>query len=371
MRLYQLEKQLHIPMIGVADLAPLDQLKALVQDRQAKENLSGFEPDLSQALEPHKAFPGGRTVFAIAIPYEMTNVHPALSPDHYGVISNMAWAYDYHQVVHRHLDDLEAWIEGKVPGAACIKHVDTGPLLDRSLAEMTGLGAYGRNQFLLTEDWGTATYLGYLITTASLKDLDLDPQAESKGHLAAICRDCNRCQVACPTGALHGERAFDGQKCLSTLTQTKRPLTYAERETIGLRLYGCDLCQQSCPANDKTLAVPDVYQRETSNRLDPFDLLGLSNKGFKKAYGDMGFAWRGASVLKRNALIAIGNRRQAEDIPRLLPYLDHGSPLVREYAAWAVMRIDPVQGHRVLAQRDDKAEWHWEDLVAYYLNKRE
>ena len=91
-------------------------------------------------------------------------------------------------------------------------------------------------------------------------------------------------------------------KCISYLTQLKRELTEEEMFLVGKNLYGCDVCQKVCIKNkgfinevyDINISMPEIK-----------DILNMSNRQFKEKYGKTAMGWRGASVIKRNALCAL------------------------------------------------------------------
>ena len=63
------------------------------------------------------------------------------------------------------------------------------------------------------------------------------------------CGSCRRCISACPTGALVAPGVLDARKCLAWLVQATGVFPFEFRVALEGRIYGCDDCQEICPAN--------------------------------------------------------------------------------------------------------------------------
>ena len=78
-------------------------------------------------------------------------------------------------------------------GTRSLWYVDTGPLLERDLAQRAGLGFIGKHTNLISRRLGNWIFLSEIITT-----LELEPDAPEKNR----CGSCTRCIAACPTAAI-------------------------------------------------------------------------------------------------------------------------------------------------------------------------
>ena len=233
-------------------------------------------------------------------------------------------------------------------------YIDTGPLIDRELAKRTGIGYYGKNSSIINDKYGSFIFIGYILT-----DLDIDISNE---EIPNKCGDCNLCIKACPTGALEGDYKFNPKKCISYLTQTKEKIPYELRSKMGDKIYGCDTCQLACPKN-KNIIIPnheEFIPKITKGYMDIEEIFNISNKEFKKKYGNMSGAWRGKNILKRNGIIVLGNTKDRKNLKLLLPLLKDPNPMIREYTAWAILNIDYSYGKEV-AEKAIKSEV--DDLV--------
>lgn len=206
-----------------------------------------------------------------------------------GNISLYARAEDYHRVAERKMTALSEVLTEKGYKAECC--CDDDPLCDRYLAYLAGLGFFGRNNFLINPDFGSYTFIGYILT-----DADIDEDAP----MQKTCIGCGECIKICPGGAL-SEVGFDAAKCASYLTQKKGSLSDAERKIIKKSgsAWGCDLCQKACPHN-RGIKGTDITEFSESLINSVESSMAQSNREFRRKYADRAFSWRGFDVIKRN-----------------------------------------------------------------------
>jgi len=167
-------------------------------------------------------------------------------------ISRYAWGEDYHTVVGERLKKLELFIRTEIDRAAQTKsYVDTGPILERSYGALAGLGWIGKNCCLINNGVGSYLFLGEILTTLEFGESEYDRPAVDQ------CGSCTRCLDACPTQALIEPGVLDANRCIAYLTVEHRgEFTAAEAAMVGSHLYGCDICQEVCPYNDRIPATP-------------------------------------------------------------------------------------------------------------------
>lgn len=324
-------KELNIDICGFTDVLPLNNLKDYLIYREEKDIKTEFEEnDLEKRIDPKITMPNCSSIIVVGISY---NVDYNEKPDYSlkGQLSKSSWGIDYHEVLKGKIELLIEEIKRKVEFEYRY-FVDTGPLIDRELAKKAGIGYYGKNCSIINDEYGSFIFLGYILT-----DLDLEFSKEVPNK----CGDCDLCLKACPTGALEGPYRFNPKKCISYLTQTKDNIPIELREKMGIKIYGCDTCQLVCPKNKNTKKskhnefIPEI----TKGSINIAELLSMSNREFKKKYGHMAGSWRGKNILKRNAIIALGNMKKKEYIPLLIPQLNDSNPMIREYAECAIVNI--------------------------------
>jgi len=162
-------------------------------------------------------------------------------------ISRYAWGKDYHDVMRRKLDQLRVAVEKLARDVETRVYVDTGPLLERAFARLSGIGWIGKNTCLINEGKGSWFFLGVILTNLGL---DLDLPAPDR------CGSCTRCLEACPTGALVEPYVMDASRCISYLNIELKGIIPEEfRAAIGRNAFGCDICQDVCPWNNLPLSA--------------------------------------------------------------------------------------------------------------------
>ncbi|MOA02519.1 Epoxyqueuosine reductase [compost metagenome] len=171
-----------------------------------------------------------------------------------------------------------------------------------------------------------------------ITNLPLEPDEP----ITESCGACTKCIDACPTDALVGPGQLNSSRCISFVTQTKGMLTDEFMRKIGNRLYGCDTCQTVCPVNRGKNWTHQPELQPDHELVKPLllPLLTIGNKEFKEKYGNTSSAWRGKKPIQRNAIIGLGNFKDASAVPELVQVMEKDSrPVIRGTAAWALSRI--------------------------------
>jgi len=266
------------------------------------------------------------------------------------IVARYARGLDYHEVVKGRLEQLLAWIRVDVgPDVEGRVYVDTGPILERDLARRAGMGWFGRNTLLINPECGSYFVLGLLLLDALLPASE--PFEEDR------CGTCQACIDACPTGALlgrdpDGAPVIDARRCISYLTiELRGSIPENLRPAIGNRVFGCDICQEVCPWNQKFAApTEEVAYQAKEGRDGPSliafteRLLQMSEKAYQREFADSPLARPRRKGMLRNLCVALGNWLSVDPagasaaIPVLERALLDPQPLVREHAEWALSR---------------------------------
>lgn len=337
--------ELGIDAIGVASADPFTTLKQrLIRHRELGRE-SGFEePDLDKRTEPSLLFDNPESIIAIAVAYPSKLINPPKSEPgaRRGIMSRSAWGEDYHKVLRNRLARLEAWLLERVPHMRAESMVDTGELSDRAVAERAGIGWSAKNCAIISPKLGSWIYLGEMIT-----NLPLPPDEP----VTEGCGSCTKCIDACPTDALVGPGELDAKRCISFVTQTKGMVSDELMRKIGNRLYGCDTCQIVCPENRGKNWTQHPELQPDNELAKPLltPLLTIGNREFQERYGFTSSAWRGKKPIQRNAIIALGNFKEAGAVPDLIAVLNNDPrPVLRATAAWSLGRIGSLEAEESL-----------------------
>jgi len=338
-------KELGIDKIGFASAEPFLELKQILLKHREQGFESGFEePDIDKRVYPELSFAEPRSIISIAVAYPSKMPNPPKSePGAYrGIISRAAWGEDYHHVLRNRLQRLEAFIKERVPDARLESMVDTGVLVDRAVAERAGIGWSGKNCSIIAPELGSWFFLGEMIT-----NIPFPPDVP----VTEDCGDCTICIDACPTGALVGPGQLNSSLCISFATQMKGWLDDKMKEKIGNRLYGCDTCQIVCPKNRGKNWTQHEEFTPDPELMKPLliPLLTIGNKEYKEKYGRSASSWRGKKPIQRNAVIALGNFKDASAVPHLRELLlSDPRPEIRGTAVWSLGKIGGDEARQAL-----------------------
>ncbi len=336
--------------VTTADPLPHDQVFSAWLEQGRQGEMSYLATDRSQECRarPQKILPECRSVLALGWQYATpTLFEEANQPGSVlqGRIAAYAWGEDYHDVLLAKLRELVCFIENEVghPVFACW-YTDTGPILERELAQRAGLGWIGKNTCLISPSGGSYFFLAEILLS-----LQLDPDSP---FIPDRCGTCQRCMRACPTGCILPDRTLDARRCISYLTiELKGAIPLELRPLVGAWVFGCDICQQVCPWN--RFATAGSAHVNNLDLIDPTpDLiteLSLTAGEFNAKYRHSPIKRAKRRGYLRNTAVALGNTRDPQAVPALTSaLLDDREPLVRAHAAWALGMIGGEKARRTL-----------------------
>jgi epoxyqueuosine reductase len=286
--------------------------------------------------------PWARSVVVCAMNYNTRRPYSTQVKDRRrGWISRYAWgATDYHNALMPRLRQVEAAIaalarQHDLPvETRC--YVDTGPLVERVYARYAGVGWIGKNTCIIDQKLGSWLFLGVVLTS-----MDLAPDQPAPDR----CGSCTRCIDACPTQAIVAPGKLDARRCISYLTIEKRGEIAEEfRSAIGHHIFGCDICQDVCPWNNKTgnapaTSLPEFQAREGLFHPDLKWLGETDEETFRNTFRGSPVKRTKYSGFRRNVAVAMGNSGDRAFVPVLQKMAEDQDPVIAEHARWAIRKL--------------------------------
>jgi len=330
----------------IADLRPMRQSLARYEqwiDKGYAAGMNYLKRDPEARHSPALLFAEARSAIVVSVSY-YTPAPPDPGP-YFGRVASYAVGLDYHAVLRRKLRELKVAIEAEIGRPLLGKaFTDDVQLQERSLAARHGLGFAGRNTLIIGPKlMGSYNFIGELLT-----DLPLEADEPYVG----TCGKCFRCGVQCPTDAILPEGSLDANLCISYLTiEHKGAIPIELRPKLGKWVFGCDVCQEVCPYNQRPPGTPWAeFQPEAGvgHHLDLLKLLEIKNEEqFLKHFQNTALKRPKRQGLLRNALVVLGNCLREKDRQRgansnkvlgaLTEFAEQESdPILREHAAWAI-----------------------------------
>lgn len=265
-----------------------------------------------------------------------------------GPVARYARGDDYHELLRERTRSLQQWLEQELGCPVNARpYVDSGPILERDLAQRAGLGWFGKNTMLINPAQGSFFFLSSLFV-----ELPFHVAISSDDPFQADrCGSCTRCLDACPTHALTAPRVLDATRCVSYLTiELRTAIPEPLRRGMGGLLYGCDICNDVCPWNvrfSQPATMPEFSPRALFEGTESVEgTRALARSICMMDAADYAAAFRGSAMkraklwmLQRNACVVLGNIGTIEDVAVLEAMTAHEHAVVREHATWALTRV--------------------------------
>lgn len=285
-KLQNLAAGIGIDLIGVANLKKLESFASILKKYENKD-IAFFQGNIYDKINYRKVWDKTKSIISFGISYNQNILLPEDIKDR-GIISKCAYGEDYHIILTRKAEQLMRKFKEEICECEYRIFVDTGILSDRIIAYSAGLGFYGKNSFIINNKFGSFIFLGHILLDVDLKQNEIFEQN--------YCSNCNLCVSSCPTSAINCDQIFDYKKCISYRTQKG-----TDEFTCGY-MYGCDICQNACPYNQKApLSAHKEFYVKTNDAY-PFlsEIINMGGEEYSKKYGHSSMYWRGYETIKRN-----------------------------------------------------------------------
>lgn len=294
------------------------------------------ERALFQRKSPRNVMPSCQSILVLAYPYLTASIQDHFEKNSLPSIAGYACMHDYHAFLPPLLEKVVHFIEARSVHPIESKFfTDSGPLLERELGYEAGLGWIGKNSCLINKNVGS-----FFLLSEILLDIPLFAEESASQYSSDHCGNCQRCMEICPTHCIQENRTLDSRSCISYLTiENKGEIPLDLRAMIGDHLFGCDLCQQVCPWNQKIRSasqgsvLPQNLQRYLQN-LNPSRI--LNENEFTQEFTSSPISRVKRSGFYRNFSVVLGNKKDPTSIPFLLQLLHDSDALIRQHAAWAL-----------------------------------
>lgn len=374
-RIDELAKDIGFDLVRFAGPEMLSEARTATLESRAEGRLADLrwmtEDWIERATDPQAFLAGTNTVVLLAIAGHAPNP-VQLGGRARGRVARYARGRDYHRVFESMLRRLTKAIKEELGGEARAT-VDYGPLLERPLAARAGIGWLGKSTMLLAPGFGPWVLLGAVATTLLIPP---DPP------LRKSCGACERCIVACPTGAIAPDGGvLDSRLCISYHTiENRKPIPRSLRSKFGDWIFGCDDCLDSCPVGSGNTDTHSDFAPPTADDAFPplAELLKLDDVAFRERYRGRAVQRATRDGFLRNVCVALGNVGNLDDVEALKEALGDGTALVRGHAAWGLGEIARRHGGdgemikmlegRLAAERDG---WVEEEIQLALLVVRE
>jgi epoxyqueuosine reductase len=277
--------------------APADKLSSEAEHlsewlgKKFNAGMSYMERNFEKRLDVKEILPSAKSVVSLGLNYYKDVSY--MPGNDYGKISRYAAGKDYHLVVWEKLDILLSKLKFIYPMLEAVSYVDTGPVMDKAWAVRAGLGWLGKHTNVINKEKGSWFFIATVITNY---DFIPSPAVED------FCGTCTACLDACPTGALT-PYLLDANKCISYLTiENKGEISSEFEGKFEGWLFGCDICQDVCPWNQKFSTVSPIEEFEPGNiSLSIGEIEKMESGEFKEKFNESPIKRAKLKGLKRNA----------------------------------------------------------------------
>lgn len=339
-----------------AGITPADDFAPFIQELLSRGGHYAYwshgATSLVDGASPRKIMPSAKSIIVTAFDYMQKSFPEKLLPMMGRAYLSRTYLPKPDMINGARVELFKSYLESLGCAVAMNRFLPLRPAAMRA-----GVMNFGRNNFAYVDGTGSFVILYAFIVD---KELEYDePTPECK-----CPKGCTACMDACPTQAIKAPFRLEPRRCVgfnNWMRQDGRgddldavvPLEI--REKLGLRVHGCDICQEVCPRNRARLKARlprDEFLEVIAGDFSLAGLLHMPGEFYRtRVYPIMYNYITDHKYLQRNAAIALGNSRDEACLPDLIAELDHREALVRRHVAWALGNIRGVRAKRALEKR--------------------
>ncbi len=280
--------------------APAEELKNEIEkleewlEKNFQADMKYMERNLEKRKNVKKLLPSARSIISLGINYYTPEKYS--NDKNKGKISRYAWGKDYHLIIWEKLERLVEVLQEIDPSFEAKTYVDTGPVMDKAWAVKSGIGWLGKHNNVINKEFGSWFFIANIITNFEFN---------YSIPIEDFCGSCTACIDACPTNAIVDEYVLDANKCISYLTiENKNEIPDNFKGKFDNWIFGCDICQDVCPWNNKFSQVTEnteFYPINENKELLIADIISLTKEEFNRRFKENPVKRTKLSGLKRNA----------------------------------------------------------------------
>ena len=261
-------------------------------DKNYNAGMKYMEENLDKKSDLSRILPSAKSVISLGLNYYVDESFENKTNN--GKVSRYAWGKDYHLILWEKLAQLIIKLQEIEPKFEAKSYVDTGPVMDKVWAVKSGLGWMGKHSNIINREIGSWFFIANIINNCEF---------ESDKEIEDFCGTCTACIDACPTNAIVEDYVVDSNKCISYLTiENKNEIPKEYKGKFEGFIFGCDICQDVCPWNEKFSIQTLEYDFKPINKEIPLDAFeNMTNSQFKKRFANSPISRARVKGMKRNA----------------------------------------------------------------------
>ena len=146
-------KSIGIDCVGIAGVGPYYDLEKIIKQRLFNGYTTGMEePIIEKRVNPKETMENVKSIIVCAFPYYIGNFNESN-------LSKYCYGEDYHIVVKDMLQQICNHLSDNIDNFDYKIFADNGPLVDRYLAYLSGIGYFGINNNIITDEYGSYVFI--------------------------------------------------------------------------------------------------------------------------------------------------------------------------------------------------------------------